>query len=123
MENKKAYQLKTFIAFYNIFQVVACVLIIREFFVSGYKLETMIKCDNPDFKEPSRMMRARNLWLGMKGIEFIETILFVLRKKQNQISFLHVYHHISTFFSAWWLVVYVSGNIQIDITLKLKKIN
>ena len=28
----------------------------------------------------------------------------VLRKKNSQISFLHVYHHASTF-SAWWAAV------------------
>ena len=27
----------------------------------------------------------------------------ILRKKNSQISFLHVYHHASTFFHCWWI--------------------
>ncbi|NXT65105.1 ELOV4 protein, partial [Chaetops frenatus] len=30
-----------------------------------------------------------------KGIEYLDTVFFILRKKFNQISFLHVYHHFS----------------------------
>lgn len=43
-------------------------------------------------------------WLAMclRMVEFIETVFFVLRKKQNQVSALHVYHHISTFLIVWW---------------------
>lgn len=43
-------------------------------------------------------------WLAMclRMVEFAETIFFVLRKKQNQVSALHVYHHISTFLIVWW---------------------
>lgn len=36
-------------------------------------------------------------------------IIFVLRKKDNQISFLHVYHHISMTFCGWSGATYVSG--------------
>lgn len=32
----------------------------------------------------------------LKIFEFLETIFFVLRKKNSQISNLHVYHHVST---------------------------
>jgi len=43
------------------------------------------------------------LWwtLLVKIIDLIETILFVLRKKNNQISFLHTYHHLSTLIFVW----------------------
>jgi len=34
-------------------------------------------------------------WLFfLKFFDYVETCVFVLRKKQNQISFLHVYHHV-----------------------------
>ncbi len=36
-----------------------------------------------------------------KLIEFLDTVFFVLRKKNNQISFLHMYHH-ATMFPIWW---------------------
>lgn len=110
MKSREAYQMKTFIAFYNIFQVIACVIAIREFILAGFKIETILKCEKPNFQtESPRMLRCRNLMLGLKAIELLETVIFVLRKKQNQVSGLHVYHHISTFFLGWYFMKYVSG--------------
>lgn len=39
-----------------------------------------------------------------KLIEFLDTLFFVLRKKESQRTFLHVYHH-STMFILWWIGV------------------
>lgn len=39
-----------------------------------------------------------------KVLEFTDTFFFILRKKDNQLTFLHVYHH-STMFSFWWIGV------------------
>lgn len=48
-------------------------------------------------------------WL--KFIELSETLIFALRKKQNQISLLHVYHHVSTVSLAFLLAKYIRGNL------------
>lgn len=37
-----------------------------------------------------------------KLLEFCDTFFFILRKKDEQLTFLHVYHH-STMFSFWWI--------------------
>jgi len=37
-----------------------------------------------------------------KGVEFLDTVFFILRKKFTQVSFLHVYHH-CTMFILWWI--------------------
>ena len=37
-----------------------------------------------------------------KIIELMDTILFILKKNQRQITFLHVYHH-STMPLLWWI--------------------
>lgn len=34
----------------------------------------------------------------LKVIDLVETVVFVFRKKNRQISFLHLYHHISTIY-------------------------
>ncbi|CAJ0956078.1 unnamed protein product [Ranitomeya imitator] len=49
---------------------------------------------------------AKVLWwyYFSKAIEFMDTIFFVLRKKNSQITFLHVYHH-ATMFNIWWCVM------------------
>jgi len=62
-------------------------------------------------EEFTSMLRIHEIWwwiIILRFIEFIETILFVLRKKENQITFLHIYHHISTVF-AFWLFLKYSG--------------
>lgn len=55
------------------------------------------------------MLNACYLTFLIKGFEFTETIIFVLRKKVNQISYLHVYHHISTFIFAWFFARSIGG--------------
>lgn len=53
------------------------------------------------------------LWwcLLLKIVDFTETIVFALRKKNKQISTLHVYHHISSVLLVWIGVKYVSGEM------------
>lgn len=44
-----------------------------------------------------------------KCVEMMDTFFFVLKKKNNQISFLHVYHH-ATMFPIWWIgIKWVAG--------------
>uniref|UniRef100_A0A3P9DNT4 Elongation of very long chain fatty acids protein n=1 Tax=Maylandia zebra TaxID=106582 RepID=A0A3P9DNT4_9CICH len=44
-----------------------------------------------------------------KGIEYLDTVFFILRKKFNQVTFLHVYHHCSMF-TLWWIgIKWVAG--------------
>lgn len=47
-------------------------------------------------------------WI-LKAVELVETAFFLLRKKHNQVSKLHVYHHTSTFFLGWFGVKFVGG--------------
>lgn len=47
--------------------------------------------------------------LDMLIIHLIGKVLFALRKKSNQITFLHVFHHFSMVINAWSGVKYVAG--------------
>jgi len=44
-----------------------------------------------------------------KIIDLLDTLMFVARKKQNQISFLHVWHHAIIVPSVWYFVKYLMG--------------
>uniref|UniRef100_A0A8C5N847 Elongation of very long chain fatty acids protein n=1 Tax=Gouania willdenowi TaxID=441366 RepID=A0A8C5N847_GOUWI len=44
-----------------------------------------------------------------KVIELSDTIFFILRKKNSQLTFLHVYHHATMIFNWWAGVKYVAG--------------
>lgn len=51
-----------------------------------------------------QIMNALWWYYFSKLIEFMDTIFFVLRKNNHQISFLHIYHHASML-NIWWFVV------------------
>ncbi|KAL6432585.1 hypothetical protein ACFW04_006861 [Cataglyphis niger] len=56
---------------------------------------------------------ARWVWwiLILKITELADTVIFVLRKKNNQTSFLHIYHHTITLFLAWISCKYAPGGM------------
>lgn len=53
---------------------------------------------------PDELQIADAVWwyYFSKLLEFCDTFFFILRKKESQLSFLHVYHH-STMFGLWWI--------------------
>uniref|UniRef100_H2YG77 Elongation of very long chain fatty acids protein n=1 Tax=Ciona savignyi TaxID=51511 RepID=H2YG77_CIOSA len=57
-----------------------------------------------DSYDPNEMKVANGVWwyYFSKIIELCDTVLFTLRKRDRQITFLHVYHH-STMPILWWI--------------------
>ncbi|KAJ8984866.1 hypothetical protein NQ317_002705 [Molorchus minor] len=53
---------------------------------------------------PDELQIANAVWwyYFSKLLEFCDTFFFILRKKDRQLTFLHVYHH-STMFGLWWI--------------------
>lgn len=49
------------------------------------------------------------IYLIVKVIDLLDTIFFVLRKKQNQVTFLHVYHHTGMVVAVWSGVKWFPG--------------
>ncbi|ROL51089.1 Elongation of very long chain fatty acids protein 2 [Anabarilius grahami] len=69
---------------------------------AGYRLQ----CQGLHEAGEADIRVAKVLWwyYFSKLIEFLDTVFIVLRKKNSQISFLHVYHHASMF-NIWWCVL------------------
>ncbi|CAL1544807.1 unnamed protein product [Lymnaea stagnalis] len=53
------------------------------------------------------------LFFISKLIEFLDTIFFVLRKKNSQITFLHVYHHATMTVFTWLGVKFLPGGTNV----------
>lgn len=45
----------------------------------------------------------------LKIFDLLDTIFFILRKKENQITFLHVYHHAGMIIVTWVGTRYLPG--------------
>ena len=46
-----------------------------------------------------------------KLVELLDTVIFIVRRKNDQITFLHVFHHASMF-ALWWIgVKWVAGGM------------
>ncbi|XP_002732296.1 very long chain fatty acid elongase 4-like [Saccoglossus kowalevskii] len=113
MKNKKAYDLKYFMFAYNICLVALSSFMFHEFIITAWPRPGFSwACADMDYSDdPMAVRLAGACWwfFFSKFIEFIDTFIFILRKKSNQISFLHVYHH-STMPILWWIgVKFVPG--------------
>lgn len=92
MRNRKAYDLKFAMQTYNILQV-----ILNLYMIQGlYKLPWMSKTPNlfaiNTFYSKDIQYYVLVHYLS-KYLDFFDTYFMILRKKNNQLSFLHVYHH------------------------------
>jgi elongation of very long chain fatty acids protein 1 len=103
MENRKPMKLNAFTRAYNVYQIAACAYFINLSASRGITLRETWQClkINPATEDFSDSCIYAWYFIMLRMSEFSETIVFVLRKKQNQVSALHIYHHISTVALLW----------------------
>ena len=94
MRNRKPYDLKLAIRLYNLLLVAINTYLfigtVRSFRY-GLDFWGCGQPTNPDKREI--MLYYGHLFFHTRYLEFFDTFFFVLRKKDSQISFLHVFHH------------------------------
>lgn len=112
MATRAAFQLKYSLLVYNAFQISLSTYMFYEFFMSAYLAGYDLSCQPVDTSmNPLALRMTRVCWwfFFSKIIDLMDTVFLVLRKKNNQLSFLHVYHH-STMIFNWWIgVKYAPG--------------
>lgn len=113
MRDRKAFELLNFIRVYNLGMVfwngfgfcICCELL-------NYGLDTF-GCQPIDHQDRSpHAMRIINYGHGFllsRLVEFVDTVCFVLRKKNRQISGFHVFHHFSVPIAVWFFVKFAPG--------------
>ncbi|GAB1862107.1 Elongation of very long chain fatty acids protein [Camponotus japonicus] len=114
MEKRPAFQLNTVMILYNACQVLFSI------WLSSLILNADIKylfsshgCNSRLDAKAALIQKelSRSAWwyFFAKIIELLDTVFFVLRKKQNQVTFLHVYHHSITAVFSWCYLKLLPG--------------
>ncbi|RWS12778.1 elongation of very long chain fatty acids protein-like protein [Dinothrombium tinctorium] len=112
MQNRPAFDLRKLMIVYNLTMIITSLLMFIEMGnLIGWGKYTFHcqKVDYSDAEIPLRMCNIGWYFLLTKYIEFTDTIFFVLRKKQNQISNLHVIHHSLVPITVWVGMKYAPG--------------
>lgn len=107
MRNREPFQLKSLIRFYNLLMVFAAGVLLAKIYDAVDSLSAMVDCDKTfTFSDDSstKVYQMANFILLVRVTEYLDTIFFTLRKKQNQVTFLHVFHHAFVPMYAYWIL-------------------
>ncbi|XP_033010449.1 elongation of very long chain fatty acids protein 2 isoform X1 [Lacerta agilis] len=106
MKNRPALSLRGLLILYNLGVTMLSFYMLIELILATWEGGYNLQCQNLTSAGEADIRVAKVLWwyYFSKVIEFADTMFFVLRKKNSQITFLHVYHH-ATMFNIWWCVM------------------
>lgn len=118
MKDKKPYQLNRIIRVYNVLQIAVNAWLFKQAvnMWSNYNWN----CQPVDYSNSPDALRDAwvcYLYFLNKLTDFLDTIFFVLRKKYNQITFLHVFHHIAMVWATWHATKFLPGGQGTSIIL------
>eukprot|EP01127_Copromyxa_protea_P017559 TRINITY_DN5372_c0_g1_i1.p1 TRINITY_DN5372_c0_g1~~TRINITY_DN5372_c0_g1_i1.p1 ORF type:complete len:158 (-),score=21.66 TRINITY_DN5372_c0_g1_i1:77-493(-) len=105
MKDRQEVNVKPFLIVYNLFLVLLSLWMTVEGFRNAIALNFSLVCNNVDFSTNEAsvgLSRVLYVFYLSKFVEFIDTIIMVLRKRNNQVTFLHLYHHFSMP-CLWWI--------------------
>ncbi|XP_025163193.1 elongation of very long chain fatty acids protein AAEL008004-like [Harpegnathos saltator] len=112
MEKRVPYKLNRILQIYNVLQIIFNMylfyMLLNTAWLRGYNFN----CEPVDYSyTPNAIQIARLVWyyFMLKIADLLETFFFVLRKKQSQVNFLHVYHHCGMVIAVWTALKYYPG--------------
>jgi elongation of very long chain fatty acids protein 4 len=113
MANRQPFNIPWQVLFvYNMSLVVLSVHIVRRLLMGALEQNyNWICADLLSTMEPGEEKIINGLWFYYisKGIEFLDTVWMVLRKRNKQITFLHVFHHSSMLCIEWLVFISIPG--------------
>ncbi|VVC28064.1 ELO family,ELO family, conserved site [Cinara cedri] len=115
MKDREPYKLKNIMLCYNIFQTIYNAFILYWLFFTPGSLKYLWNhsCHPIDRNENQFLLHELNkgswYFFLSKVVDLLDTIFFVLRKKQSQVTFLHVYHHSNMAVTCWAYLRFIKG--------------
>lgn len=105
MKNRLPFQARLPMFAYNVgLVVINAYFFYKSFWWTNYGKELLNFRFPPNSDRSPRALEITNLfshYLLSKFVDYFDTLFFILRKKNNQITALHVYHHISVPMVGW----------------------
>ena len=112
-QRPSGFEIRNVMVLYNACMVALSLYLVYEFSVAGWIFGSYtLGCQPVDpSMHPQALRMARACWLYYisKLIELADTVFFVLRRKFQLITFLHVFHHSNMAVSWWFFAKYVPG--------------
>ncbi|KAJ0180129.1 hypothetical protein K1T71_004720 [Dendrolimus kikuchii] len=105
MKNRRAYKLNNIMLAYNAFQVAFSVYLVFIYtrYIFNYHIITK-RC--PKGQDLQQVISEIYPYFFAKHLDLLDTVFFALRKKDNQITFLHLYHHTTMITWTWFHLMY-----------------
>lgn len=107
MKNRDPFKLKQAIRFYNLVEVFLAAYLFSRMYDAIGNLGNLFDCSKVfslTDGSSERIYAMARLILIVRLTEYLDTIFFILRKKHNQVTFLHVYHHAFVPMYAYWIL-------------------
>ncbi|CAH2107718.1 unnamed protein product [Euphydryas editha] len=107
MSKREPFKLTTTLLLYNAIQVVFSAYLVQMNFKMILRYGLIPKTcyiNNENYRK--EMIFVIWMYFAAKVSELLDTVFFVLRKKDKQITFLHIYHHSSMLVTTWALLKY-----------------
>lgn len=103
MAGRPAFELRTIMLVYNAVQVLANLgLLLLTLQTIAAQDKTVLQCIESDASTRRNLL----LYVLNKYMDLVDTVIFVLRKKNNQVTFLHVHHHCAIIMWTTWPLYY-----------------
>lgn len=113
MENRKPFEVQKLMIIYNFAMVICSIIFVyNDLKYHWLTPQASFKCDPVDYtNSPNglRTMYNSYFYFILKFVEFVDTLFFLLRKKFDHITKLHLIHHGIMPFSVWWGMKFVPG--------------
>ncbi|XP_050515860.1 elongation of very long chain fatty acids protein 1-like isoform X2 [Diabrotica virgifera virgifera] len=107
MRYRQPYNIKNLLIGYNFIQILLNTYIVYEAIIVYFSNSNWICIDTT---EKNILADARKHYYFLKILDCVETVFFILRKKYQQASFLHIYHHTGILCAAFLAFRYDYGD-------------